>query len=104
MKFQTDCRDEFQTLKNGTSWETKADAVKQQMSEVFDAKYLSCLIGSRCSSPRHGNTERGARYPRRFYESLFTDLNDQEISGFISHTDVQRIVEVPKEVSGRAAA
>jgi type I restriction enzyme R subunit len=49
-------------------------------------------------------TERGAMDPRRLYESPFTDLDDQGVSGIFPQTDVQRIVEVLHDVRGRAAA
>ncbi len=49
-------------------------------------------------------TERGAMDPRRLYESPFTDLDDQGISGLFKQADVQRIVRVLQDVRGRAAA
>ena len=49
-------------------------------------------------------TERGAMDPRRLYESPFTDLDDQGVSGLFPQADVQRIVTVLNEVRERAAA
>ena len=49
-------------------------------------------------------TERGAMDPRRLYESPFTDLDDQGVSGLFPQADVQRIVSVLNEVRERAAA
>jgi len=49
-------------------------------------------------------TERGALDPRRLYESPFTDLDDQGVSGIFPQADVQRIFAVLKDVRGRAAA
>ena len=49
-------------------------------------------------------TEQGAMDPRRLYESPFTDFDDQGISGIFPQADVQRIVEVLKDVRYRAAA
>lgn len=49
-------------------------------------------------------TERGAMDPRRLYESPFTDLDDQGVSGVFPQADVQRIVQVLNDVRGRAAA
>lgn len=49
-------------------------------------------------------TERGAMDPRRLYESPFTDMDDQGVSGLFTQAVVQRIVQVLNEVRGRAAA
>lgn len=49
-------------------------------------------------------TESGAMDPRRLYESPFTDLDDQGVSGLFQQADVQWIVELLNEVRGRAAA
>jgi len=49
-------------------------------------------------------TERGAMDPRRLYESPFTDMDDQGVSGLFPQAVVQRIVQVLNEVRGRAAA
>lgn len=50
-------------------------------------------------------THKGAMDPRRLYESPFTDLDDQGVSGvFPMQADVARIVQVLHQVRGRAAA
>lgn len=49
-------------------------------------------------------TDRGAMDPRRLYESPFTDLDDQGISGVFPQADIKQIVEVLIEVRGTAAA
>jgi type I restriction enzyme R subunit len=50
-------------------------------------------------------TETGAMDPSRLYESPFTDLDDQGVSGvFPIQADVQGIVAVLNYVKGRAAA
>lgn len=49
-------------------------------------------------------TERGAMDPRRLYESPFTDIDDQGITGVFPQADVHKIVQVLKEVKKRAAA
>jgi type I restriction enzyme R subunit len=49
-------------------------------------------------------TERGAMDPRRLYESPFTDLADQGVSGIFQQADVQKIVGVLNSIRGRAAA
>ena len=49
-------------------------------------------------------TERGSVDPRRLYESPFTDLDDQGVSGLFPQADVQRIVRALEDVRKRAAA
>ncbi len=49
-------------------------------------------------------TERGVIDPRRLYESPFTDLDDQGVSGVFPQAEVRTIVQVLNEVRGRAAA
>ena len=48
--------------------------------------------------------ERGVMDPRRLYESPFTDLDDQGVSGLFPTADVKALVQVLHEVSARAAA
>ena len=59
MKFLKGSRDEFEKLKDESSWEDKAEIIQRQMAEVFGSKNLSFLLGSGCSSLRHGNDELG---------------------------------------------
>lgn len=49
-------------------------------------------------------TERGAMDPRRLYESPFTDLDDQGVSGLFPSADVKALIQVLDEVRARAAA
>ncbi len=49
-------------------------------------------------------TEKGVMEAQRLYESPFTDLNDQGISGLFDQDTVQHIVAVLDSVRGRAAA
>ena len=49
-------------------------------------------------------TERGVIDPRRLYESPFTDLDDQGVSGLFPAADVKVLVHILNEVRGRAAA
>ncbi len=49
-------------------------------------------------------TERGMIDPRRFYESPFTDFDDQGISGVFPQADVQEIVRIVKQIRDTAAA
>lgn len=78
MKFQKGCRDEFQKLKDGTSWEAKADVIKQQMSEVFGAKNLSFLFGSGCSSLWHNEGELGIPTMKFLAEEFQQTLNAEQ--------------------------
>lgn len=59
MKFLKGRRDEFEKLKDESSWEDKADIIQRQMAEVFGAKNLSFLMGSGCSSLRKNDDELG---------------------------------------------
>jgi type I restriction enzyme, R subunit len=80
------------------------DAAKDAFAEILagqnlnanQIEFINLIIGYL--------TERGAMDPRRLYESPFTDLDDQGISGLFPQADVQRIVQVLKDVRGRAAA
>ncbi len=49
-------------------------------------------------------TERGTMSPSRLYESPFTDLNEQGVSGIFPQADVQTIIQVLGDVKQRAAA
>jgi len=49
-------------------------------------------------------TERGVMDPRRLYESPFTDLDDQGVSGMFSMDDAKTLVQVLNQVRERAAA
>jgi type I restriction enzyme, R subunit len=49
-------------------------------------------------------TEKGAMDPRRLYESPFTDMADQGVSGVFAQAEVQTIVQVLNLVRDRAAA
>jgi type I restriction enzyme R subunit len=42
--------------------------------------------------------------PRRLYESPFTDLDDQGVSGIFATGEVKELVQVLHEVKARAAA
>lgn len=59
MKFLKGSRDEFEKLKDESSWEDKAEIIQRQMAEVFGSKNLSFLMGSGCSSLRHDDDELG---------------------------------------------
>ena len=80
------------------------DAAKDAFAEVLAGQNLNANQIEFINLIIDYLTERGAMDPRRLYESPFTDLDDQGISGLFPQADVQRIVQVLKDVSGRAAA
>jgi len=49
-------------------------------------------------------TDRGVMDPRRLYESPFTDLDDQGVSGVFAPADVREIVQRLNEIRQRTAA
>jgi len=49
-------------------------------------------------------TEQGVVDPARFYESPYTDLSDQGISGVFPEADVQSIIAVVNDIRLRAVA
>jgi type I restriction enzyme R subunit len=49
------------------------------------------------------NTECGVMDPRRLYESPFTDLDDQGVSGVFSLADAKVLIQLLKYVQSRAA-
>jgi len=49
-------------------------------------------------------TERGVMDPRRLYESPFTDLDDQGVSGVFAPAEVKSLVDALAEIRARAAA
>lgn len=59
MKFFKGSRNEFEKLKDNSSWDEKADIIRRQVAEVLGSKNLSFLMGSGCSSLRHGDDEVG---------------------------------------------
>lgn len=49
-------------------------------------------------------TERGAMDPKRLYESPFTDLDDQGVSGVFPAADVKALIVVLNDIRSRAVA
>ena len=49
-------------------------------------------------------TDRGVMDPRRLYESPFTDLDDQGVSGVFAPGDVREIVQRLHDIRQRTAA
>lgn len=80
------------------------DAAKDAFAEVLAGQNLTANQIDFISLIIDHLTERGAMDPRRLYESPFTDMDDQGVSGLFPQAVVQRIVQVLNEVRGRAAA
>jgi type I restriction enzyme, R subunit len=49
-------------------------------------------------------TDRGVMDPRRLYESPFTDVDDQGVSGVFTPTEVKILVDTLAQVRAKAAA
>ena len=52
--------------------------------------------------PRPSVTEHGAIAPRRFYESPYTDLDDQGIHGVFPEADVHQIIAIVQRIGASA--
>jgi hypothetical protein len=81
MKFLKGSRNEFEKLKDESSWEDKAGIIQRQMAEVFGAKNLSFLMGSGCSSLRNGEDELGISTMKFLAEEFESLLATQPADG-----------------------
>jgi hypothetical protein len=81
MKFLKGTRNEFEKLKDESSWEEKADIIQRQMAEVFGSKNLSFLLGSGCSSLRHDDNELGIPTMKFLAEEFHTLLTANPAAG-----------------------
>jgi len=81
MKFLKGSRDEFEKLKDGSSWEDKADIIQRQMAEIFGVKNLSFLMGSGCSSLLNGVDELGIPTMKSLAEEFQTLLAADTAAG-----------------------
>ena len=82
MKFLKGSRDEFQKLKDDSTWDDKADIIQRQMAEVLGAKNLSFLMGSGCSSLWHDESERGIptmKFLAEEFQSLLAANNPAQV-------------------------
>ena len=75
--------------------DTKGDLYEYMLGKIA-IQFVQLII-------RH-LTEKGVMEAQRLYESPFTDLNDQGVSGLFDQDTVQHIVAVLDSVRGRAAA
>lgn len=79
-------------------------AAKHALSTFIDGKALTPSQIEFIDLVIDHLTERGVLDPRRLYESPFTDIDDQGVSGIFSLGDVKELVKVINDVKARAAA
>ena len=80
------------------------EAAKKALSNFMDGKTLTVNQIEFIDLVIDHLTERGVIDPRRLYESPFTDIDDQGVSGVFELSDVKQLVEVINDVKARAAA
>lgn len=80
------------------------EAAKQAFSGFTDDKVLTANQIEFIDLVIDHLTERGVLDPRRLYESPFTDIDDQGVSGVFELGDVKELVKVINDVKARAAA
>lgn len=80
------------------------EAAKHALSTFIDGKALTSSQIEFIDLVIDHLTERGVLDPRRLYESPFTDIDDQGVSGIFALGDVKELVKVINDVKARAAA
>ncbi len=80
------------------------EAAKNAFSSFIDGKMLTANQIEFIDLVIDHLTERGVLDPRRLYESPFTDIDDQGVSGIFELGDVKEFVRIINEVKARAAA
>lgn len=80
------------------------EAAKLAFSSFIDGKALTANQIEFIDLVIDHLTERGVLDPRRLYESPFTDIDDQGVSGIFDLGHVKELVKVINEVKARAAA
>ena len=80
------------------------EAAKFAMSEFIDGRTLTANQIEFTDLIVDHLTERGAMDPRRLYESPFTDIDDQGVSGVFPALDVKLLLETLDDVRAKAAA
>ncbi len=80
------------------------EAAKQAFSSFMDGKSLTANQIEFVDMVIDYLTERGVMDPRRLYESPFTDLDDQGVSGVFEVAQVKQLVTVLKNIEKRAVA
>lgn len=80
------------------------DAAKRALAAFMDGRKLNSNQIEFINLIIDYLTERGAIDPRRLYESPFTDIDDQGVSGLFPAVDVKVLVQVLNDVRERTAA
>lgn len=80
------------------------EAAKQAFSGFIDGKAMTANQIEFIDLVIDHLTERGVLDPRRLYESPFTDIDDQGVSGVFELGDVKELVNMINDVKARAAA
>ena len=80
------------------------EAAKRALTEFMDGRILTANQTEFIALIIDHLTERGVLDPCRLYESPFTDLNVQGVSGLFPATDVETIVKLLDAIKRRAAA
>ncbi len=79
-------------------------AAKQAFSAPTEGRTLNSNQTEFLDLVINHRTERGVIDPAWFYESPYTDLSDQGISGVFPQADVQTIIAVVTEIRLKAVA
>jgi type I restriction enzyme R subunit len=79
------------------------EAAKQAVAEFTANKSLSANQIEFVSMVIDYLTDRGVMDPRVLYESPFTDIDDQGVSGVFSQAEVKNLVEIIRTVTHKAA-
>jgi len=80
------------------------EAAKRALAEFMDGRTMTANQIEFIDLIIDHLTDRGVMDPRWLYESPFTDIDDQGVSGLFPAADVQALVQLLNEVRGRAAA
>ncbi|WP_307968035.1 type I restriction-modification enzyme R subunit C-terminal domain-containing protein [Sinorhizobium medicae] len=80
------------------------EAAKHAVASFLDGKTLSANQIEFVNLIVDYLTDRGVMDPRRLYESPFTDLDDQGVSGVFPAADVKVLIQLLNDVRGRTAA
>ncbi|MDX2272650.1 MAG: DEAD/DEAH box helicase family protein [Cyanobacteriota bacterium] len=80
------------------------EAAKQALSTFMNGKNLNANQIEFIDLIIEHLTEQGVIDPRRLYESPFTDLDDQGVSGLFLPAEVKQLVQILQEVRSKAAA
>lgn len=80
------------------------EAAKHALAEFMDGRTLSANQIEFIDMIIDHLTEHGIMAANRLYESPFTDLDGQGVSGIFSMPDVKKLVSILKSITSRAAA